>query len=93
MGLFYRNTGLTYNRVLVTTRRGYGTAVARNRARRLGREGYRALKPDLKRGYDLAFVFYPGPFKSGERFRQMSDLAGMAGLINVLGSPIRSIHG
>jgi len=50
---------LSRNRICFTFSRGFGNAVERNRARRLGREAYRNLKPRLRRGYDLILLVYP----------------------------------
>ena len=50
---------LSRNRICFTFSRGFGNAVERNRARRLGREAYRNLKPRLRCGYDLILLVYP----------------------------------
>ena len=81
MGLFYRENGLGLNRFLVTTRRGYGNAVARNHARRTGREFYRTHKTVVAIGYDLAFAFYPGDFLQTDRYEQMIRVLRTAGLL------------
>jgi ribonuclease P protein component len=52
--------GLPYNRIGFTQTRKYGNAPERNRARRLGREAYRLLRPRLKTGFDLVLLVYPG---------------------------------
>ena len=44
------------NRLGVTANRKVRTAVTRNRVRRLLRESYRLLEPELKPGYDLIFM-------------------------------------
>jgi len=36
--------------------KGYGNAVSRNRAKRLGREAYRLMKNRLSGGYDLILL-------------------------------------
>lgn len=43
-------------RIGITTGKKIGKAVQRNRCRRLIREAFRALSPDVKTGYDLVFV-------------------------------------
>lgn len=43
-------------RVGITTSKKVGNAVVRSRARRVLREAYRGLAPDVKPGYDLIFV-------------------------------------
>ena len=57
--LFMLKNDLPRNRICFTFSRGFGNAVERNRARRLGREVYRNLKPRLKCGYDLILLVYP----------------------------------
>ncbi len=54
--LFVLPNGCAYSRFLATFRRGYGKAVARNRARRLSKEAYRALKSSLVPGFDLVLL-------------------------------------
>jgi ribonuclease P protein component len=74
---------LSRNRVCFTFFRGFGNAVERNRARRLGREAYRNLKPRLRRGYDLILLVYPEdppPVFAG-RMKQLEYLLTRAGLI------------
>jgi ribonuclease P protein component len=85
MVLFYRANDLDYSRVLFTTKKGYGTAVARNRARRHGREAFRRLKNRVNTGFDLAFVFYPGSYVMVDRTGQMETLLGQAGLLRETG--------
>jgi ribonuclease P protein component len=56
---------LPYNRVCFTFSRssgggqGFKGAVARNRARRLGKEAFRLLRPQLCCGYDLVLLVFP----------------------------------
>jgi len=57
--LFMLNNNLPYNRICFSFPRGFGNAVVRNRARRLGREAFRLLKPRLNGGYDLILMVYP----------------------------------
>lgn len=47
---------LGYTRVGITTSKKIGGAVQRNRARRVIRQAYRALLPQIKPGYDVVFV-------------------------------------
>jgi ribonuclease P protein component len=54
--LLLRPNDRDYNRVLVTTRRGFSTAVARNRQKRIFREILRLCKSSMKQGFDLAFI-------------------------------------
>ena len=53
--LFCRN-GITWNRVAVVLRKGYGNSVERNRARRVIKEIYREIKNSLPKGYDFIFL-------------------------------------
>ena len=54
--LLLRPNDCEYNRVLITTRRGFRTAVARNRQKRIFRELLRQSKCLLKQGFDLGFI-------------------------------------
>jgi ribonuclease P protein component len=84
--LFVLKNGLSCNRIGFTLVRKYGNAPERNRARRLGREAYRHLRPRLKTGYDLVLLVYPEQAGSGQgslevRQAQLGSLFGKAGLI------------
>jgi ribonuclease P protein component len=57
--LFVLQNNLAYNRICFTFSRGFGNAVERNRARRLGREAYRLLRPRLRGGFDLILLVFP----------------------------------
>jgi len=74
---------LSRNRICFTFSRGFGNAVERNHARRLGREAYRNLKPRLRRGYDLILLVYPEEptpvFTT--RVKQLEYLLNKAGLL------------
>jgi ribonuclease P protein component len=77
------DNGLFCNRICFSFFRGFGNAVERNRARRLGREAYRNLKPRLRRGYDMILLVYPEdppPVFAG-RMKQMEHLLTKAGLM------------
>ena len=56
--LFVLKNNLPYNRICFSLSRGFPNAVLRNRARRLGRETYRLVKPQLLTGYDLILLVY-----------------------------------
>jgi ribonuclease P protein component len=71
---------LSWNRIAVCPVRGFRRAVDRNRAKRLCREAYRALKERVAVGYDLAFVLYPGHFTLADRNRQIESLLARVGL-------------
>jgi len=50
---------LPYNRICFSLFKGFGNAVSRNRAKRLGREAYRLMKYRLLGGYDLILLVSP----------------------------------
>ena len=54
--ILYRKNGLGYTRTAFVASRKVGNAVTRNRARRLMREAYRAMEPEIIKGYDVIFV-------------------------------------
>ncbi len=47
---------LHINRLGITVSKKNGCAVVRNRVRRIIKEAYRLLEPNLKKGYDLVLV-------------------------------------
>ena len=51
--------GLAHNRYGFVTSKRLGTAVVRNRIRRLLREAVREMHAQLRQGYDIAFVARP----------------------------------
>jgi len=57
--LFVLKNTMPCNRICFTFSRNYGSAVKRNRARRLCREAYRHLKSSLPCGYDFILLVYP----------------------------------
>ena len=77
--------GLDHNRFAVCPVRKYGTAVERNRAKRICREAYRNLKLEIGTGYDIVFVIYPRAKDArtdeftirGAQLSEMSDRAGI----------------
>jgi len=50
---------LPFNRICFSLFKGFGNAVSRNRAKRLGREAYRLIKSRLLGGYDLILLVSP----------------------------------
>ncbi len=54
--LYYLPNEFDYNRLGIKTGKKLADAVKRNRIRRLVRESYRLLEPEIKIGYDLIFV-------------------------------------
>jgi ribonuclease P protein component len=61
--LFFMNVapnGLPHNRYGFVTAKRIGSAVMRNRARRLMREAVRLFHSNIKQGYDIVLVARPG---------------------------------
>jgi len=80
--LFKLRNGLAYNRIAFAFSRKFGTAVERNHSRRLSREVYRLLRNELKKGYDLVLLVYPGQEIFSVRMDQLRNLFSRAGLFN-----------
>jgi ribonuclease P protein component len=73
---------LPHNRICFTFSRGFGNAVARNRARRLGREAFRLMKNRLCGGYDLILQVFPESAASlSDKTGELSALFSKAGLL------------
>ncbi len=79
--LYYRENGRAGNRMTVTLVRKYGSAVQRNRAKRVLREAYRLSKASLKRGFDMVVVLYPHTDSYRNRAAQLARLFEKAGLL------------
>jgi ribonuclease P protein component len=81
--LFFLRKEGAERRIVFTFSRKFGNAVARNRARRLGREAYRHLRSWIRGGCDMALLVYP--FAPGNDFSfrmgQLRTLLGKAGLL------------
>ncbi len=54
--LYYRKNNFSFNRLGLTATKKIGSAVSRNRARRIMRHAYFELEPLLKTGYDFILV-------------------------------------
>ena len=54
--ILYKKNGLKITRTAFVASRKVGNSVERNRSRRLMREAYRAMEPEVLRGYDVIFV-------------------------------------
>lgn len=54
--LYLRKNGQEKNRLGLTTSKTVGKAVQRNRCRRVLREAYRLLEPEMRTGYDMILV-------------------------------------
>ena len=74
---------LGVTRIGITTSKKIGGAVARNRARRVIREAYRLLRPEITPGRDLIFVARSRTtrVKSTEIYRVMKEQLKEAGVI------------
>lgn len=79
--LFVLHTGLPYNRFLCTFKRGFGSAVERNRARRLSKEVYRQNKNRLKIGFDFILVVFSVKDCFSARKIQLFSLFEKSGLL------------
>ena len=80
--LFVMKNDLPHNRICFTFSRGFGNAVARNRARRLGREAFRLMKSRLYAGYDLILQVFPDSAASlSDRAGELRALFLKAGLL------------
>jgi ribonuclease P protein component len=86
--LFMLKNNLPHNRICFTFSRGFGTAVERNRARRLAREAYRLMQPKLSGGNDLILLMYPETppdnvrkMALSGRMEQLESLFTKAGLL------------
>jgi ribonuclease P protein component len=81
--LFFLKNSPECARFAVTFPRGYGTAVERNRSKRLCRESFRLQKAEISRGHDLLFLLYRCADETfGLRYGQVRALCEKAGLIH-----------
>jgi ribonuclease P protein component len=77
----HRPNGFAVTRVAVVVGRGCGSAVKRNREKRLTREAWRSLKDRVAPGYDVVFVvrrFGAGLEERRGLMRKLIDRAGIA---------------
>lgn len=54
--IFFIKNNLGYNRVGFSTTKKVGNSVVRNKIKRLMKESYRIVNPDIKQGYDIVFL-------------------------------------
>ena len=80
MKLLYISNGTSANRMAVVVGRGCGTAVRRNREKRITREAYRLQKEFVPAGHDLLFLVVRFGCSFAERRSHMQRLLERAGL-------------
>ena len=71
-----------HNRIAFAFPRKYGNAVERNHSRRLSREAYRLLQGELRQGYDMVLLVFPGGDAFSVRMEQLKTLFSKAGLLD-----------
>ena len=81
--LFYLPNQLSINRIAFAIPRGYGNAVQRNKSKRISREVYRYYKMNLKSGYDMLLLVYPGNDDFYQRSAQFRSLCIKAGILQL----------
>lgn len=54
--MYWQKNRLAMNRIGITVNKKAGKAVERNRARRIIKEAYRLIEPEMPTGYDMVFV-------------------------------------
>ena len=56
VAIYFMRNRLGQNRLGITASKKIGGAVQRNRARRIIKEAYRLIEPDLNKGFDIVIV-------------------------------------
>ncbi len=81
--LYVRRNGRAQNRTGLTVSPKLGGAVVRSRVKRLLREAWRALSPELRSGYDVVIVARTAcvPAKTGDVTASMRKAARAVGLL------------
>ena len=82
--LFVLPNKLSYNRFVCTFKRHYGSAVQRNKARRLSKEVYRQIKSRLVIGKDILLLVFPGCDTFALRAAQLDCLFKKADMFFIL---------
>ena len=81
--LFVLPNKLPYNRFVCTFKRHYGSAVQRNKARRLSKEVYRQMKSQLVVGRDILLLVFPGGDTFAMRVKQLNCLFEKADMFSI----------
>ena len=81
--LFVLPNKLPYNGFVCTFKRHYGSAVQRNKARRLSREVYRQMKSQLVIGKDIILLIFPGGDTFSIRTTQLQCLFKKADMFSI----------
>ena len=81
--LFVLPNKLPYNRFVCTFKRHYGSAVQRNKARRLSKEVYRRMKSQLIIGKDILLLVFPGGDSFSIRMQQLNCLFKKADMFSI----------
>ncbi len=81
MILKIRPNDVGWNRIVVAPPRKAGSAVLRNRLRRVGKEAFRTQKELFRPGYDCAIIVFPGEYSFAERQQQLRTLFRQASLL------------
>ncbi len=83
--IYISKNRLSNLRVGITTSKKIGNAVMRNRSRRIIREAFRLISPDIKRGYDIILVARgKTPFlKSTDVREQLIKQLSKAGILDM----------
>lgn len=79
--LLYKKNEKSYNRIAITTKRGFKNAVIRNRQKRIVKEIWCKIKTQVRAGYDIVLNIFPEQLSYGEwedRVRHVFKLAGLA---------------
>ena len=83
--ILYKRNGLKYTRTAFVASKKVGNSVERNRSRRLMRAAYKAIEPNVRKGYDIVFVARATikECKEPEVERQLKKSLESAGILTV----------